>query len=498
MSTPNYLRKVSTSLVLATLATIPSLALAGGMTIGDLGARAEGRAGAFAAKADDLTAIEYNPAGLTLIQGTSFYLSNRFGHAYESFHRAATPERDLDEDGVRTGALYEFDAVENGTPWQLLNPVIAAGSNFGLENWAFAIGAYAPPGIASQKFPEDGGQRYMLIERDVKILYYNLSAAWKYKDLFGIGASVQWVDAASIKMSLVVDGNNLPGRINPVSSSADFKTTLEGADHLAASGLLGVWYHPFPYLQFGLSGRVAPTNLEAKCKLTAEPITLTGGEVETLRNGQPADDVYLAMTLPPMARFGARYLYLDGTRPVFDVELDFVFEAWSMTDRYTIDGVGLVTRFDNDPTKDITINKIHLLKNWRNTYSVRLGGDYHVIPELFTLRLGTLYESAATQPEYAYMDFFSSHRIGAGVGASVEFRGVDIALSYNFIYEFPISVTEAEGQINTQRPGTPCQPPYTDDDNCDLDFAGQVGATVNGGDYESRYHFATLSASYTF
>jgi hypothetical protein len=119
-----------------------SQANAGGMMVGDLGPHAEGRAGAFAAKADDLTAIEYNPAGLTGIGGTSFYLSNRLGYAFERYHRATTRAIDTNWDGLRDGELYDFDSVGNSRPWQLLNPVIAAGSNFGLESWAFALGAY--------------------------------------------------------------------------------------------------------------------------------------------------------------------------------------------------------------------------------------------------------------------------------------------------------------------------------------------------------------------
>ena len=211
---------------LLALLGISPRARAGGMTVGDLGTQAEGRAGAFAAKADDLTAIEYNPAGLTEIGGTQFYLSNRFGYAFERFHRATTMDRDsATDDGVRNGEAVSFEAVQNERPWQLLNPVIAAGSNFGLKSWAFALGAYAPPGISAQKYPKDGGQRYMMIERDVKILYFNASVAWRFRDLFGIGGSIQWVDAASIKMSLVVDGNTF-GVVNPVDSSTKSITLI--------------------------------------------------------------------------------------------------------------------------------------------------------------------------------------------------------------------------------------------------------------------------------
>ena len=200
-----------------------------------------------------------------------------------------------------------------------------------------------------------------------------------------------------------------------------------------------------------------------------------------------------------MGRLGARYIYLKGTKPVFDVELDFVFEAWSMINKYSVDGKNLVARIEElGEAGEVTIDKIDIPKQWKNTYSARLGGDYNVIDQLLTLRLGGFYESAATQPEYAYVDFFSYHRVGAALGASVMFHGFDISLSYSFVYQLPLSVTEEEGKVLQQKPGSPCQPPYTDPANCDSNYPGQPAATVNGGDHEARYHFWTLSLSYTF
>ena len=48
----------------------------GGYYSGTLGARAAGRGGAFAARADDLTAVSHNPAGLANLDGTEIELGN--------------------------------------------------------------------------------------------------------------------------------------------------------------------------------------------------------------------------------------------------------------------------------------------------------------------------------------------------------------------------------------------------------------------------------------
>ena len=63
-------------------ALLPAVALAdGGYYSGTLGARATGRAGAFVAKADDLSAVSFNPAGLANIEGTLVEVGMGSAHA---------------------------------------------------------------------------------------------------------------------------------------------------------------------------------------------------------------------------------------------------------------------------------------------------------------------------------------------------------------------------------------------------------------------------------
>ncbi len=437
---------------------------AGGMTIGDQGSHSEGRGGAFTVKADDLSAIEYNPAGLTNIGGTQFLLSNRFGYAVEEFKRTSIVHRDQD---------ISFERVSNNHPWQLLNPLIAAGANFGLKNWAFAIGAYSPPGVATQDFPEDGGQRFMLIERDVKILYYNLSAAWKLRDFLGLGISLQWVDAAQIKLSLVVDGNTADV-INPAGSPLDFKTVIEGSDHVGVSAIIGFWIKPVPFFQLALSGRIVPTPIDAKCKLG-----IVNVDDRIAIPNMSDDKVTLSMKLPPMARAGVRYIHKKLEKEVFDLELNIKYEAWSMMDQYTLNGHGLVATLAGH---EIEIDKIYIDKNWKDTVSIHLGGDYNILDKRLILRAGTFFETGAKEENHAYVDFFASHRLGGALGTSILFFGLDLSLSYTYIYEFPFVVGLDEGKIKQQVPGRP----------------GSESATVNAGEYNSHYHFGTVSLSYTF
>ena len=62
-----------------------------------------------------VSAIDYNPAGLTFIHGLSIYLSNRFGYANESFKRARI--WDYSAGGTSLPTAVAFDEAHNETPF---------------------------------------------------------------------------------------------------------------------------------------------------------------------------------------------------------------------------------------------------------------------------------------------------------------------------------------------------------------------------------------------
>ena len=467
----------------------------GGFEIADQGGEVAGRAGASTAKVDDVTAIEYNPAGLTKIQGTQFYIGNRFTYSNEEFRRARTLDWSDAVHGIPK--LESFDTARNQTPFQILGTMFGAASNFGLKDWAFAVGVYGPSGTASQKFDAEGPQRYQLIKRDVLILYYNFSLAWKYNDLFGIGASLQWVDLNKMEFELAIDGNVTPGIVNPVSSDFDMRIRIKGADHVGFSGILGFWVRPLPCLELAVSSRLIPVRMNAKSKLSVTPFELdpTQAKATITKNGKPDNNVTFSMNLPIKLRAGLRYIYMEGDKERFDLELDFGYESWSMMKNYTLNGGGrMVSVLGNE----LSIDKIVIDKNWKDTYSLRLGGDVSVVPGWFALRGGFFYESPSAAKEYSYVDFFSSHRFGPSVGFSVDFFGVNISAAYTYTFQMPVVVTEEKSKVYQQTPGSLCKEPYTDASVCSEYYLGRPGAPVNAGTYTSDYHFVTANVSYTF
>jgi long-chain fatty acid transport protein len=470
----------------------------GGYYTGPLGARAAGRGGAFVARADDVTATSINPAGLSDIDGTTFQLGNQFAYYGYSYTRAPTPDWGNAMNGV--APTVSFAQVKNGTPWQAALPYLGAASRLGLRDWTFAAAFYAPPGISREQFPQDGGQRFMMVDRQAIILKGDVSAAWRYHDLFGLGLTLEWISVPRLDYSLVINANTAPGAAAPVSSPFDILAQTTGSDWFTFNAIVGGWVRPRPWLEFGVAGQVVPANIVTKSTLTLTPLdTSRIPAVSTERNFTQASDVKITLPLPLMARAGARYRHLDGARELFDVELDFEYESWSRTKAFPLDTNGLTAAGQGSLMgQTIALGTIEIAKHWSDVYSVKLGGDVNLVPDRFTLRAGAYYETATAPAAYSNVDFPGAQVIGAALGGSLFVQHLEIALTYQLRYEPSFSVSEANGKFYQQVPGTSCTAPYTDPYNCNPNYPGQPSPTVNAGTYASTSHLVALALIYKY
>ncbi len=476
------------------LATFASSARAAGYYSGTHGARALGRAGAFAVKADDLSAMTLNPAGLARIQKTLLQAGNRMSYNAHSFTRAPT----LDWGNLSAGVppYVQFATVRNQQPWQVAGPLLGVASNLGLDGWGFALSAHAPAGIAREEFPMSGGQRYMMLRREALILDYTASAAFRHRGVFGIGLSLQWIHVPRLEYELVIDANQFPGDVNPINSELDMRAKLSGSDPFTVNAIVGAWYCPAEFLELGMSLQLVPTRIQAEGTLSVVPLSAEiKDEVVLRRDGEPANDVSLSLPLPVTARMGVRYRHVQAEIERFDVELDFVYESWSRVDRFAMQGDGLVA---NLLAQRLDVGSIQIDKHWRDTLSVQLGGDYALIPERFTLRGGLFYESAVADPSYVHVDFVSGPQLGGTLGTSAFVQGLELAAAYEYRHQPQLEVSEGRARVLQEVPGSQCESPFTDPDACHPQYLGQRAPAVNAGTYRAHSHVLSLDLLYRF
>ena len=479
---------------LATVLSSTPVLADGGYYGGALGARAAGRGGAFVARADDPTAISINPAGLADLRGWRLEVGNQF--SYNSYAYTRAPTLDWGQEMNGTAPTVAFARVTNGTPAQAADPFIGVTTDFGLQDWGFGLAVYAPSGIAQEQFPVTGGQNYMMTQRQAIILDYAASAAWKYRELFGLGVTADVVSVPRLEYSLMINGNPFQGGINPVSSPYDLLAQTKGSDWFTMNARVGAWFRPEPWLEVAASGQVIPTDIVTHSTLAVSPQDQNLNPVQLRRGatGPNANDVTIRLPLPMMARAGLRYISLDQGVERWDLEVDVEYETWSRVNQFTVDTNGLVA---HAATTNINIGTIVVPKQWKNVLSVKLGGDFALVPDRWKLRAGAYYESALAAPAYANVDFAGGPQVGGAVGGSLLDGALEVALTYQLRYMLTQTVSEADARVPQQVPASPCVAPYTDPYNCSSHLPpGLPGPVINAGTYNAMSHLVSVALIY--
>lgn len=472
VATPSF--SVGFGAALTTL-FISSTAAAGGYFVGPIGGQAVGRGGAFVAKANDLSAAYYNPAGFALVKGTRLQLDNKFSYNTVEFQR----EPIVDAMG---GPTTTFAPVTNTPKFQPLDPLLGVATDFGLSDFAFALVAYANSGVSQMQFPQDGGQRYMMTERNGIFINYSLNAAWRPTSNFAIGISPQVVAVPELSYQLVVNGGPSLDIAYPVTNTYDVLATVRGKDLFTLNAIVGAWFQANPSLEFGLSAQVLPSKIATEgpisVQFTNPDLTLQQPTLE--RDGVPANGVSIELPLPQWARFGVRYVGRDAKLvETFDIELDLLYERWSVAERFTV----LTDGLEADSTAaTVELGTIQVEKQWQDVFGVSLGGDYALLDNL-DVRAGAYYETAVSKPEYTNVDFATGAQIGLTAGGTLAVGGLSISLGYEYRFQPDVTTTTANGQVRQVVPSktNPAAMPV-----------------VNGGTYRANSHSAMLGLAYAF
>lgn len=520
-------------LVLLAGLALPSTVLAGGFETGDNGTRALGRAGAYAASAAEPSAIYYNPAALTRIDGSAITLNLHLVDENTRFERAPyiydeaggfqDPEREI-----------RFDPVEQQTAI-FPAPMLFAASNFGLEHWAFGLGVYGPPAFGASSYPEmtrrpadstnedvcgvyapcndrrstdldesvvtrDGGQSYMITDQNILLVYPSLSVARAFEraDL-SIGLTLQ-LAALFVDYGVAVDGegSQAPEYNFQSRESDDFYTPTQlDVKGLTVTGILGALWEPSDRFAMGASFRPR-FNVVAKGTIDIEfPPGLSGAGLSLSE-----DTAELRLTMPDVLRFGLVYTHRNAAdKAIFDLEANFVWENWSVLENYRVDVPGQVQ--DTAGTlQDRNIPTLYLGRNYNDAFSFRLGSDISALLDEEgngpVFRLGASYETPSSPEAWTNLDFTPFARVGGTAGFSWQHRGLSIDIAYAY-YWSPDRVVD-NGKYEILTPLWVCEDPansgYPAEDCADPSL--DPGHAVNNGRYETWSQIFSVGGTYAW
>ncbi|MEZ4399540.1 MAG: outer membrane protein transport protein [Kofleriaceae bacterium] len=433
--------------VLGGIATTASPAHAGGQLVGDNGAQGQQRAGAFTAKADDPTALAWNPAGV-VGAARALYLGANIVQLTASYTRdgayAAVAPGPTGQPSY-TGDRYP--AVRHAGGPQAV-PMLAATIPLG-RRLGLGLGVMAPHGYGRRHFPltmPDGApapQRYDTVDQQALVILPSLALAADLGHGVRVGVRASYGYAALTTRKVVQGIAN--GAEDPAQDS---EVTVTARDAGVPAVGVGLAYRAAPQLELAATWQSAIT-LDARGTSTAllgaalrEPQPGVTNYNEPVPDGQARcapggtrDALATCATipaLPQVATVAARYLVRDPDgAPLGDVEVDVRWEQWSRATDYRIvvDGQNhllgsrlndTVVRHGLVDTWSIRLGLEGLIDRRRPTTVARRGRAADVAGALWHLRGGLAYDTAAAPPSWTRLDLDGLERFTAAAGVGVE------------------------------------------------------------------------------
>jgi long-chain fatty acid transport protein len=376
-------------------------AQASGFYFGDNGAKAMVQGGAFTAQADDLTAMQHNPAGLTQLDGFSFLADVDVIRHDVTFLR-----QDPGFDPANPSNLIN---TVKSNPAPFLLPFFAASYGFKLANRPFTVGLglFAPPSQGKYEYPmpnyakDDTGkyvekankfspQRYALISTNIIIAYPTLSLAYAIHERFQVGISAQLTVSQFQQTQTLYGGDALGDNpMRQIMENPDYDATvsIDLPGQVGFTGILGVMARPTDWLSIGASVR-PPIPFKARGKFKAELSEFFKNAGATITG----DTATLNITMPLEIKVGARVKPLMGEKKDdFGINFDFVYQGWNSVDQLLLTPENVTLNQNGVSTP---IAPVALKKNWVPAWSVRLGASYKIIKYL-SVSAGALYETGA-------------------------------------------------------------------------------------------------------
>ena len=157
-------------------------ALASGTRVGFKDAFATGRGNAFVATADNPSAVYYNPAGLTQLDGTQL-AGNIYAVAVSSDYAGAGGKASINDSYQYVPSFY--------ASWKPRD-----------TRWAFGAGVYAPFGLSTD-WPASSPLRTFALHNKETYLTFNLSAAYQLTPELAIGGGLTY-NRVSVDLSRAI------------------------------------------------------------------------------------------------------------------------------------------------------------------------------------------------------------------------------------------------------------------------------------------------------
>jgi len=344
--------KVILSVPCALLLGAGGAAFGSGYSIYEQGAKAMAMAGAFSARADDPSALFFNPAGITQLQGIQIY-------------------------GGTTAIFLDgssFDSTASGKTFDQVNMIAWPSALYYTqklnESVAWGLGVTSPFGLKTQWGPSFDG-RFISRESNLAVGNVNANLAFKASAKWSFAIGIDYAKTDIRELSRNIDLTPL----GCAGCEGFSKLTGDGTD--TGWNLALHWASPTGW-RWGGSYR---SKMEPKIHGDVEFENIPAPFAPLFSNGGAT------ATLPLPATFAGGVGYVSHLgRGKWEAEFDVVWTDWSEFDHLRVD-IEKNTFVGPIPV----VADIDQTEEWHDTYSYRGGFLYHVTPRQ-DWRVGAYYD----------------------------------------------------------------------------------------------------------
>jgi long-chain fatty acid transport protein len=427
--------KVSFTIVFFYLAIQPS-AWSGGFAIPYQSARGLGLANAQTAGVNDPSAVYFNPAALSEVDGNNLLLTGSYINVISSVEnsgRTATNQHDDNFLGTGFGNFH------------------LPGTDF-----TFGMGMYTPFGLATTY--ENSFTRFAAQRTELKTIYVTPALSWHPSKYISVGAGLSFVHASGLfSRALCLDP------VSACTAPLGLEGRMRLTDTANAFGYnLGVLAKPLENWKFGFSYRsrvdLRFDNADVKLGSLFTPAS-TKGKVSPL-------------VLPAVINAG---LYWQ-ISPSWGAELVYEYTRWSDF-KFFKASFSPVPTFG--PLGGLPIPGFSLPENWKNTSTLRLG-SYYALNKNWELRAGMAVDETPIPNSTLNPAIPGANLLSLNAGIGYKFEQFSVDLGYMAVFYKTRTVT------NNELEGLPATGP--------LGYAGAPGKDK----YETFNNFVSLSLGYKF
>jgi long-chain fatty acid transport protein len=366
---------------------VSGAAFGAGFGLFEQGAKATAMGGAFAATADDPSAIFYNVAGIAQQRHTTFMA----GGTGINFSNEFTGDPN---DAFTSGSTGHY------RPHTFVPPnayfIMPIGTNL-----TAGVGVFTPFGLRTN-WEDPWIGRFVSRDANIKTISVEPAIAWQTTDgrvAIGVGGEYR-----RARVVLVQNITFPPSSVNVnpfLGRFPDLANAYLSSDWDNAWGWnAGVLFKPSSEWRIGASYR-APMDIKFKGTVAVTQISTGNAQLDALVKPElpPSQPIATTFNFPSIANIGIATTAI----PNWDIEADVVHTGWSRFKQLKVD-------FLTTPAAGFTRHE-----NWKNSNSYRLGAN-RTVNANWDVRLGLLYDRTPQPTENVSPLLPDSDREGASFG----------------------------------------------------------------------------------